>query len=189
MQKKNFILFREVLVKQNTMNNIDEFNTTPIEIPHGQKLSQEEYERAHEYLVVACHDVFILHSKGILLVKRLVEPAKDQFWPVGGRLLKGVPLEKSLQIKAKDECGLDISSIANIGSSRTIFDTDPFGHGCGTDTLNIIYTAIGDGVIQLNSLHTDYIIVTKDNYTPELKAQLHPYVNKYLEISLNLLTK
>ena len=145
------------------------------------------YKGAHEKLVISCHDVFINYKGGILLVKRDNLPVKNEFWSIGGRVKRGLLTEDSLREKVKEECGLELEEIQFLGSCRTYFATDPFGHGHGTDTLNVIYYAKGKREINLDNLHSDSIIVTPEMYTSEFKNKLHPYVRDYMDLAMKML--
>jgi ADP-ribose pyrophosphatase YjhB (NUDIX family) len=119
-------------------------------------------------------------TQGILLVKRLNYPVKGVYWPIGGRVLRGVTTEESLQKKVLDECSLILFRLTYLATARTFFKDEPFGHTKGTDTLNLIFIADGLGTINLNSAHTDPMIVTKDSY-PTLRESFVPYVQTYLD--------
>ncbi len=147
---------------------------------------RDKYPEAHRSLIIACHDVFIKYddgiNSGILLLTRENLPVKGVLWPVGGRILRGVPAEESLREKARLECGLELDGIEYLGSARTFFETDPFGHGKGTDTLNLIYYAKGKGKLKPDSLHSKPVLVSARDYTSEFRAGLHPYVRDFLDI-------
>lgn len=147
----------------------------------------EQYKYIHEKTVRACHDAFIAYNGGILLVRRKGLPAKDVFWPIGGSMLRGVPTEESLKHKVREECGLEITDIKELGFSRTFFQTDPFGHGHGTDTFNVAYFGRGQGELKLNDLHEQPLIVTPAKYTPEFRNSLDPYVRDFLDLALPLI--
>ncbi len=143
------------------------------------------YEQIHENSIIVCHDVFIActykNVSGLLLVKRLNEPAKDIYWPIGGRIQRGIPAEESLKRKTEAECGLEIDNIHYLGVSRTYFNGEPFGHNHGTDTLNLVYFAEGKGELILDNLHSSPIFITKKDYL-ENKYDFVPYVDDYLKI-------
>jgi hypothetical protein len=148
------------------------------------RMKTSDYSWSHQNLVVFCHDVFIAYDGGILLVTRDNEPAKGELWPIGGRVERGVEIEKSLKIKVKEECNLTITNIKELGTGRTLFIADPFGHNHGTDTFNMAYAAQGHGKLKLNKLHKKPVLVSKKNYTPEFSKKLAPYVRKFLEKTL-----
>ena len=144
-------------------------------------IHKEHYEIIHKETVILCHDVFIhCEDKGILLVKRLNHPAKNIHWPIGGRILRGIPTEESLRRKVLDECNLTLTDIRYLGTARTFFKEDPFGHGKGTDTLNLIYFANGVGEVSLNNLHSDPFFINKENYQ-NTRHELPEYIQTFLD--------
>lgn len=148
-------------------------------------IDQNIYNNIHEKTIIACHDVFVrcTHNgeQGLLLVKRLREPAKDVWWPIGGRILRGVPTEVSLSTKVKNECGLTLHNIHYLGVARTFFNGEPFGHNHGTDTLNLVYIADGEGEVVLDKLHTSPYIVSKEIYS-KIRPELPKYVQQFLDM-------
>jgi len=149
----------------------------------------KKYPIAHRYLPLACHDVFIEYQGGILLIVRNNFPAKDILWMIGGRIQRGVPILESLKLKVKEECGLEIKNIVELGTGRTLFKTDPFGHGKGTDTVNWVYFAKGSGTIKLDKQHKKKKIVKPADYTPEFRKSLHPYVRDFMDKAMKLVGK
>lgn len=148
------------------------------------RTSETEYMKNHEHSVIACHDIFIKSNKGIVLVKRKRHPVKEVWWPIGGRFERGFLPEESLISKVKAECNLDIEkfSLELIGIANTPFNTDPFGHGRGTHTLNLVYYGEGFGRLNLDKLHESPKIISSEEYQV-LKSQenLEDYVTKYMD--------
>lgn len=166
--------------------NYSEFfeeDTNPLNL-QTDFISSDDYTIIHKNTVIVCHDVFIRCTyngvHGFLLVKRLNHPAKNIYWPIGGRILRGVTTEESLKKKARDECSLELSNITYIASTRTFFKEEPFGHAKGTDTLNLVFIADGDGELVLNKVHENPLIITQESY-PNLRETLAPYVQMYLD--------
>ena len=145
-------------------------------------MEDEAYEKSHECLVVLCHDVFIQYAGGILLVQRRLHPAQDYYWPIGGRVQRGMSTEDSLRQKVKAECNLDLDGIVEIGQARTFFRTDPFGHGRGTDSFNLVYFGEGNGELRLDDLHEEPRIITVAEYFKGATNEFHPYVRDFMEI-------
>jgi hypothetical protein len=141
------------------------------------------YQEAHQALVIPCHDIMVWleEEKGWLLVIRKNDPAKDILWPLGGRILRGIPTEESVRRKVQQESGLFAEDISFSAVARTYFQTDPFGHLKGTDTLNLWYNCKAKGKIQLDSLHEDPMIVRREDFTREFVSKLHPYVKDMFE--------
>lgn len=143
-------------------------------------MKPDDYKSAHQSLVIFCHDIFIKYKGGILLIIRNNEPAKNLYWPIGGRVLRGVSVEDSLRIKTKEECNLEIFNLHFLEFARTYFSMDPFGHQKGTDTINAVYFAEGSGDLSLDKLHEKPTILDPQNLDNDLMNKLHPYVNYYL---------
>ncbi len=178
-------------------------NSKPVDLTklQAERMPQDQFITAHKSLVLFCHDVFIEYKGGILLIIRDNPPAKDILWPIGGRVIRGLPTEKSLEIKVKEECNLDITKIHYLGCSRTTFQTDPFGHGKGTDSVDAVYFAHCTGELRLDKLNKSPVLIVpnkttqlkKDHklpilqYTQELRNQLHPYVQEYLDKAITYL--
>lgn len=152
-------------------------------------LSREAYAQAHQSLPIACHDVLIEYQGGILLIVRDNFPVKDALWMMGGRINRGMPVLESLKRKVKEECGLEMDNIVELGTARTLFDTDPFGHGQGTDTVNWVYFSKGSGDIKLDALHKKQTIVKPADYTNEFRNSLHPYVRDFMDKGMKILLK
>lgn len=150
-------------------------------------MPKEAYIQAHQYLPISCHDVLIEYQGGILLIVRDNFPVKDIYWMVGGRINRGLLILESLKKKVKEECGLEIDDIIKLGAGRTLFTTDPFGHGKGTDTVNWVYFARGKGRIKLDKLHTKPTIIKPADYTPSFRRSLHPYVRDFMDKAMKIL--
>ena len=74
-----------------------------------------------------------------------------------------------------------------VGVCRTFFKTDPFGHGNGTDTFNVMYFGRGKGKLKLNDLHEKPIIVKPSDYTEAFRKSLHPYIRDFIDMAMQLL--
>lgn len=148
-------------------------------------MDESSYRSAHQGLVLSCHDVFIEYEDGILLVKRLNFPAKDILWPLGGRIKRGMATENSLREKVWEEAKLELDDLTELGHARTYFETDPFGHGNGTDTINFVYFSRGKGSLELDRLHEVPTIVLPGNYQSK-RNQLHPYVRDFMDLAIPL---
>jgi ADP-ribose pyrophosphatase YjhB (NUDIX family) len=162
-------------------------NNVPVDLEKMKQVGfmpDNEYISANANLILACHDVFIRHSDGILLVKRKTKPAINVWWPLGGRILKGFSNEESLSRRIKSECGLELTNIQEIGCARVILGTDPFGHGKGVDAIAVVFYAEGKGTLNLDKFHFDPLFVTRKTYTKKFRKSLHPYVRDYMDIAI-----
>ena len=152
-------------------------------------MSREEYATAHASLPIVCHDVAIFYHGSVLLVKRDNLPAKGEWFVIGGRVERGVMMEESLRRKVKVECGLEVVDVEFLGVARTLFATDPFGHGRGTDTINFFYVARGRGVLKLDDFHSSPRLLKEEEFTTDVKKELHPYVVEILEKAFERMKK
>ncbi len=153
----------------------------------GHFIPREEYGYIHENTIRSCHDVFIEYEGGILFVKRKDFPVKGIPWVLGGGIQRGIYVINSLKNKVREECNLQLEDIKELGSARTFFETDPFGHSKGTDTINFVYFARGRGRLELNKDHYDPFIVSPEKYTEEFRQSLHPYVRDFMDIAIKLI--
>ena len=108
-------------------------------------------------------------------------------WPVGGRLLRGVLMEDSLRRKAKEECNLDLEDITYLGVGRAMWNTTALGHERGYDSFGFNYFAEGIGDLKLNDLHTNPTIITPDQYTSDFRKTLHPYMEEFMTLAMELI--
>ncbi len=164
------------------------FEDGPVNLKNlqAEKLPEKDYKKAHQHLPIPCHDILVEYNNGFLLVIRDNYPCKGSLFPIGGRIERGLTIEDSIKKKVKEECGLEAIEIQFLTCARTFFKTDPFNHGKGTDTVNLIYTCKGKGTLKLDKLHTNPIIVTKDVYSQEFKKKLHPYVRDMLDAAFKM---
>lgn len=174
------------MVKEYAIENGKEVDITAL---RSGFVEREIFVKNHQTSVIPCHDAFIHYDGGILLVTRDNVPAKDILWPVGGKILRGVNTEESLKEKVRAECGLEIKNLEDLGTGRTFFETDPFGHGKGTDTINSAYFAEGEGLISLDNLHKGPRIIRPEDYTESFRASLHPYVRDFMDICIEKLKR
>ncbi len=150
------------------------------------QMSLEAYKAAHEGTVLFCHDVYVQYQNGILLVVRDNLPGKGFLWPLGGRVIRGFPVADSLKKRVKGESDLDLENITELGHARVLCTAEPFGHGKGTDSYAVVCFAEGRGEVKLDKLHKHPTIVRPQEYTAQFRQQLHPYVQDFMDIAINL---
>lgn len=107
-----------------------------------QKVGMTEkkiYSDAVANLPIACVDVFLYHSssKQYLLVLRKDPPAKNFWWPPGGRVFKGELLTECARRKCREEIGAtDVSSVRILGVAETLFPDSAWNEQ--THTINTL---------------------------------------------------
>jgi len=161
--------------------NIEDGNEVDLNGLKSNRMSLPDYILSHRSLPMPCHDAFIRYQGGILLVTRDNPPHKNELWPFGGRIERGMKTEDSLKTVIKRESGLELEDIALIGCIRIFAGTDPFGHGKGTDCPAFVYSATGKGDLKLDSLHRNPRIITHNAY-PKIRSSLHPYVRDFMDL-------
>jgi colanic acid biosynthesis protein WcaH len=92
----------------------------------NEKIPKELYENILENSIIVDVDAVIHNENKALLVYRIQEPAKNQWWIPGGRQKKLEFGEESVISKVKEETGLDVEVEKLIGVYEERFDTTPF---------------------------------------------------------------
>jgi len=163
------------------------FNTDFMKTP---LLDLDSWKNFHSKTIIPCHDIYIDFElngeKGLLMVKRKQSPAKEMLWPIGGKILRGIPTEESLKLKVKEECNLDIHDIKFLGVARVFLDEDALGHGKGYDALSIVFYAKGSGNLKLNELHNNPEIMTKERYK-SFRETIPPYLKEFMDKAIELI--
>lgn len=71
----------------------------------------EEYTKIKKSFPIPCVDLIVKNEKGeILLIKRKNEPAKNEWWFPGGRIMFGETRKDAAIRKLKEECGIIANS-------------------------------------------------------------------------------
>jgi len=79
-------------------------------------IPSETYKIIQENVPIVCIDGIVKNDFGeYLLVKRLNEPLKDEYWIPGGRLLKNESLEQAIIRKMQEELGITVEIVGLIG--------------------------------------------------------------------------
>ncbi len=139
-------------------------------------INKNLYKKIQENIPICCVDLIIKNSKGeFLLLKRKNEPAKGQWWPVGGRVKKGESLEETAKRKAKEEAGLDVVLKKALGVGETIFKNGPFGNS--VHTINIVFLAVCDKKyeVKIDNQSSDF------KWLKKADKSCNYYVKKFVE--------
>jgi len=172
-------------IKEYILEDGKKVNLSKLEY-HGR--GEPRYAEARSLLVRATNDIFIEYKGGILLVERDNLPCKRCLWAIGGGIERGVPIEKSLKRKVKEECNLELENIRFLGISRQFWQTNSFGNGKGIDDLSLVYFGRGSGNLKLDNLHKNPKIVTLSEY-PLLRSTLHPWVRDFMDKAIYFVGK
>ena len=103
-----------------------------------------------EHLPILCVDVVVQNPKNeYLLIRRANEPLKDQWWVIGGRVLKGDTLEQAAIRKVREEVGLTISAAVPIGYYEDVSEKNPFGLMSPQHSVSVVFSAKVEGQEQV----------------------------------------
>jgi colanic acid biosynthesis protein WcaH len=111
-----------------------------------RSIPRKRYARITKDMPILCVDVIIRNRKGeYLLVRRINEPKKGRWWVVGGRVLKGEPLERAVKRKVREETGKAVVDARAVGYYELSDGTSPFGAIGGYHAVSIVFTAMMEG--------------------------------------------
>lgn len=135
------------------------------------------YKKIHDVIPIVCVDIVIVHEGAVLLGLRLNKPAQGTYWFPGGRVIKDETLHETALRKAKEETGLKIKIIKQLGADETIFPDGPFGEY--THTINVVFLAncSKDRILKLDTQHDNLKWFTK------LPKDSPAYVKKFTKLA------
>ncbi len=103
-------------------------------------------------------------------MKRNNQPAKDQWFTPGGRILLGETLEEAVQRVLHEETGLTAVRTEKKGAMSHIWPT--------THAVTVYYhIEAADDDVEMNDEHSAYRWIT------EISEDLHPYLKEMIEES------
>jgi ADP-ribose pyrophosphatase YjhB (NUDIX family) len=111
------------------------------------------YKKAVRSIPIACVDIIIKNKENkLLLVKRKNSPAKGRWWLPGGRVKHGEKREVAAKRKAKEECGLKIWRLKNLGTFEIFFRKQR------AHSITTVYSAkaIGEDSVKLDKQGARY---------------------------------
>jgi ADP-ribose pyrophosphatase YjhB (NUDIX family) len=131
-------------------------------------IPEQEYKQILHYSINLCVDVLLRYDFRYLLIKRLEEPCKNVYWPIGGRVHKLESSEQAARRKIKEEVNLDFTGeLAPIGFYEDIYEKNNFGTG-PYHTLSTVWlghiTKEQYKSISLDDTSSDFKL---DKYLPE----------------------
>jgi colanic acid biosynthesis protein WcaH len=135
------------------------------------------YKKIHASMPIPCVDAVIMYKGETLLCKRANKPAQGLWWFAGGRVKRGETIQEAIVRKVKQETGLDIKIISQLGTEDTIFPDGPFGGD--THTINTIFLAEPKGRVELtyDDQHDEF------EWFKTVKRDFHPYIKKYIKLA------
>jgi ADP-ribose pyrophosphatase YjhB (NUDIX family) len=135
----------EVSVK-NTQES--DYSYGEIPAPLKEPIPSELYAQIMNYIPIPCVDIFIVDKENdsYFLVKRANKPAKNMWWPLGGRMLKYESPFQTATRKARQEAKIHITPIAIIGNYNLKFSDSEWGTPTHTPVTAVLafYTPTPD---------------------------------------------
>ncbi|MAF99533.1 MAG: hypothetical protein CMH61_02875 [Nanoarchaeota archaeon] len=144
------------------------------------RIPPDLFKQIDNTMPLFCVDVIIEHQGQVLFVHRKEHPAKDHWWLIGGRVLKGETLQQAAKRKADEEAGLSIEIVKQLGTYEMTFQHSSFEDvETGRHTINVVFLA---------KLSNENQTVELDNTSKDFKwtdefTNLHPYLQRALSDS------
>ncbi len=134
---------------------------------------------AHQGLVLARHEVIVDYQGAKILLHQGGSRRKELYLPIGGEIQRGVEIEESLRECVRGACNLRLEDITELGTTRTMWRHDPFGHGQGTDAVTWVYSAKGKGELVTHNPY-EVKLVWPQQYA-STRETLDPYVRDFFD--------
>lgn len=155
---------------------MDETGREYIVVVENTWIEPELYERIRLLLPIPCVDLLIHGNRQVMLLKRVNEPAKGEWFSPGGRILLGESLEDAVHRKAKQELGVDVDVWWQVGSYNFIF-TAPDGRLYHTPTTYFVVT-LTSSLVKMDNQHSDFKWFSADEI-----GGLHPFIARVVRDS------
>src|SRR3989338_1307261 len=141
------------------------------------------YKKFVGLMPICCVDLVFWSQGKVYLFKRAYAPAKNKWWIIGGRILKGEKLKAAVARKAKEEVGVEIKIKKFIGVYEAFFGTSRFdtkAKKSGSHSISLCFLVEPKNKnfkLRLNSEYKGYKAINK------IDRGLHPLMQKVLEDS------
>ncbi len=135
------------------------------EIAIFEEIPSSIYREIVKTMIISCVDVFVYNfeKEAYLMVKRRTPPAEGLWWLPGGRIFKGESFYESAVRKTKNETGINIIPLAQLGTYTTYFTESAWGADVPTDTKNTVVLALcKNEETSLDRYHEDFRWVSID---------------------------
>ena len=126
-------------------------------------IPEADYKKMIAALPILCVDIALQDDAGrYLLIKRANEPLKDQWWVIGGRVLKGETCEQAARRKLKEEVNVEGVELKMLGLYEDFFDRNSLGIDTMYHTVSVVYRAKVPDVksIRLDAQSKDWTFAT-----------------------------
>jgi ADP-ribose pyrophosphatase YjhB (NUDIX family) len=118
-------------------------------------ISPRLYRKISSRIPILCVDLLIKRGTKTLLVKRKNHPLKGQWWIVGGRVFIGEDPMDAARRKAREEVGLEVSSLLFAGYYSDIYPRSAFER-TEYQTVSLVFECEAAGAIKLDAQSSDH---------------------------------
>lgn len=89
---------------------------------------------------IVCVDCLVVNERGeFLLVKRGNEPLIGEYWVPGGRVRKGERLVDAVHRKMREEIGVDVDILENVGFFEEFYEKTSENAEGGVHSISFVY--------------------------------------------------
>jgi ADP-ribose pyrophosphatase YjhB (NUDIX family) len=134
--------------------------------------SEEVWQEIKEWVPISCIDSVIEYGdKGVIMVRRKLEPYKDMWALPGLRLLRGETDKEAIKRIVRDELGLEVdpSTAEELGSFNAEFGTRQ------DISRAFILRVSADQEIKPNSSHFSEVVIVPPAESPQPMGEMYQY--------------
>ena len=147
----------------------------------SKKFIPEKLYRKIINLVPMCYvDLVVKKKDTFLLIKRLENPAKNQWWFPGGRILFNEKLQEAVKRKLREEVNIkNFQKIQFLGIKEMSFKKGIYKKPiCGIANVFLVEVEESDcGGIKLDKTSKDY------RWFEGIQKNFHPYLKQFLKLA------
>jgi colanic acid biosynthesis protein WcaH len=143
-------------------------------------ISENLYQKIISLIPISCVDLVIKKNDSFLLVKRLENPAKNQWWFPGGRILFNESRQQAVKRKLKEELNIkNPQRIKFLGVGETKFKKGKFNKPI--HTINNVF------LVELTKKESTGIrsdpTIAQCKWFNSIQKGFHPYLKKFLKLA------
>lgn len=140
-------------------------------------IPQPAWETIVEHVPIVSVDLIVEYDGSIVLGKRTNQPAKDEWFPPGGRVHKHERLTEAVHRIADAELGVSVTIDRQLGVYEHHYDVVDVADVDGKHYVPIAYVVTPDDTaFELDGQHAEIRTFS----APFESIELHPYVRAYL---------
>ncbi len=140
-------------------------------------IENDLYLKIVENMPIPCVDLLVIAEDKFVLGKRVNEPGKGEWYPLGGRVYKKETLLDAVVRKMKEELGLTIktSDATFLTTIESIFEGDTIDKD--RHSINAVYVVRFPKIPECSF---DKKQSTELKWFSEIDNEWHPYIKKFL---------